>query len=110
MPIELTGAHPPEYRLKVGDVIMVRRRIKKKGEEPFWWRHFGVVTKVTKSVGRVFFYQVLDDKPDRKPIALLVGPESKEATVWYLPEAEWPDGVHALRTKLILEGRLDEVI
>lgn len=75
-------------------------------KKPFRWKHFGVVLRAVGS--RLVEYMVLDEKPDRKP--QWFGIKDNEDRFWYLPEDEWPDGVHAFRTKLILEGRLDEVL
>lgn len=113
MPVEITGAYPPEHRLKPGDVVIVSRRLfDKQTKQPFTWRHFGVVTS---NIGtRAIRYIVLDEKRRERDSIVWFGEDFNEdgadIHVWYLPEDEWPDGVHAFRTRFILEGRLDEVI
>lgn len=108
MPIEITNAHPPVYKLEVGDVVMVHKELHdKQTKHPFTWKFFAVVTKVGDRYQRMFQCLVLDEK-ERKPgtVFLHVG----DTTVWYLTPDEWPDGVYAFRTKLILEGGLDMAI
>jgi hypothetical protein len=53
------------------------------------------------------FQCVLLDEKERKPQTIFLG---HGVTVWYLTPDEWPDGVYAFRTKLILEGGLDMAI
>lgn len=106
MPIEITGAHPPEHRLKPGDVIMVKRKLKDTHtKKPFDWTYFALVTQVR----RAGLKHIILDEKDRVPTYIIIG-YSVDMRVWYLPEAEWPDGVHVFRTKLILEGRVDDSI
>lgn len=109
MPIELTGAHPPEHRLEVGDVVMVRRRLHdKETKKPFDWTYFAVITQVMHP--GIFQHLILDEK-EREPRLLYAAEATAEdLRVWYLPEKEWPDGVYAFRTKAILEGRCDAII
>lgn len=112
MPIEITGAHPPEHRLEVGDVVMVRRRLKdKQTKRPFDWTYFAVITRAYGRRAGLYETMILDEK-DRQPMLmtlrdLISDEEDRKLRLWYLPEAEWPDGVYAFRTKLILEGRID---
>lgn len=107
MPIEITGRHPPEHRLEVGDVILVSRELRdKETKKPFQWKYFAMVTKVGRGHQRLE-HIILDEK-EREPKPLFWSDHAgTEFHVWYLPEAEWPDGVYAFRTKLILEGRID---
>lgn len=108
MPIEITGAHPPEHRIRPSDVLMIRRQLKdKETSKPFDWTFFAVVIRVVRS--SAFQCMILDDKPDREPMMVRPGIFDEKFRVWYLPEKEWPDGVHVFLTKLILEGRLDEI-
>lgn len=110
MPIEITGAHPPEHRLKEGDVVMIRRKLKdKETKKPFDWTYFAVITRV---MHRVIVEHVILDEKEREPTTLYLrdltsDEEDRKLRLWYLPEAEWPDGVYAFRTKMILEGRID---
>lgn len=107
MPIEITGAHPPEHRFKPGEVIMVRRTLlDKKTKKPFDWRYFAIALRVGRS--QALQVCILDGREDREPF-LLFAQSNHDQTVWFLPEAEWPDGVHAFRTKLILEGRIEGI-
>jgi hypothetical protein len=114
MPIEITGAHPPEYRLRAGDVIMVHRKLKdKETKEPFWWKYFAVIIEVRNRHQNLVTHMILDEKY-REPMVLYMRDFTGDTEdpdprlkLWYLPESEWPDGVYAFRTKLILEGRID---
>jgi hypothetical protein len=105
MPVEITNAHPPAYRLEVGDVVMVHRELTdKQTKKPFTWKFFGVVTKTVTR--RVFACITLDEKKHEVTVFY----DHPNTTVWYLTPDEWPDGVYAFRTKLILEGGLDMAI
>lgn len=108
MPIEITGAHPPEHRLQPGDVVMVRRQlIDKKTKKPFDWRFFALVLNIGPRQ-RFVQWIILDGREDREPVATRMD-FSEDFQVWFLPENEWPDGIHAFRTKVILEGRFEGV-
>lgn len=111
MAIEITAAYPRTHNLKPGEVFMCRRRIKPKqhGEKPFDWRFFGLVLRAHRSA---FVYIILDERAEsRGPLMIsyneLHDPEMFQ--LWFVPESQWPDGVHAFRTKLILEGRIEGV-
>lgn len=110
MPIEITGRDPSDHQLQPGDVIMVHRKLRdKQTREPFTWKFFAVVTKIPRS-NFVFQYVILDEH-DRKPTWIYVTDYAgTDFHIWYLDPDEWPDGVHVFRTKMILEGRLDEVV
>lgn len=103
--IEITGAHPPEHRLKPGDVIMVHRELKdKQTGEPFTWKYLAMIVDGKRNaLNRILIQHIILDDRDRLPTTLFL----RDARVWYIPEEEWPDGVHVFRTKFILEGRVD---
>lgn len=108
MPLELTNAHPPVHRLAIGEVVMVHKELTdKKTQKPFTWKFFAVVTQVGAKYHRAFQCMVLDEK-QREPITIFH--DHAGTTVWYLTDDEWPDGVYAFRTRMILEGRLDMAI
>lgn len=109
MPIEITGAHPPEHRLKPGEVVMVKRKlIDKQTKKPFDWRFFALVLGAQR--WRIVLY-ILDGKHREAPSTMSLAElgDPTQTQLWVLPEGEWPDGVHAFRTKLILEGRIEGV-
>jgi hypothetical protein len=109
--IEITGAHPPEHRLEVGDVIMVHRELKdKQTGKPFTWKFFALVTRAGARPGRAarMIWCVILDEKEREERQLATYDE--QTTIWYLAPDEWPDGVHAFRTKLILEGKVEGMV
>lgn len=109
-PIRLDCVHPPRVRLKPGDVLMVHRELKdKRTGKPFMWKWLGVVTKpLSRNRGAFMIRFGAPEGKDR--VAIMFGEDDAVQGVWFLPEEEWPDGVWAFRTKLILEGRLDEAV
>ena len=47
-------------------------------------------------------------KEREKPLMLALNDEKN--TVYFIPEDEWPDGAHAFRARMILEGKLDSAV
>jgi hypothetical protein len=91
--------------LQVGDVVMTTWHLKDKTTgRPFTWRWFGVVMRVARSY-TIEVWRLGAPKGAEEELTIRL--RDGRITAYYLPEAEWPDGVWALRTKLILEGRID---
>lgn len=110
-PIRLDAVHPPRLLLDVGDVLMVHVRLKdKQTGKPFTWKWLGAVKKPhPRSTGALVIRFGAPEGKDE--IFMNFGRlGADDEGVWLIPEAEWPDGVHAFRTRLILEGRLDEAV
>jgi hypothetical protein len=108
--IELDGSHPPRVRLKVGDVVMVHKLVERPrdGSKPFWWKWLGTVVQIRKHrIVKVIRFGA-DAGKDVIDFHINSIGDTDNMKVWFIPEEEWPDGVHAFRTRLILEGRLDE--
>jgi hypothetical protein len=106
--IELDDSHPPRVRLKIGDVVMVHRFVDKpRHGKPFWWKWLGTVVLVRKQ--RLVKIIRFGAEPGKDVIDVLLSQLDPEVQrIWLVPEEEWPDGVFAFRTRLILEGRLDD--
>lgn len=108
MPTLLSGRHPPEVRLKSGDVLIVSRdteEVEPISGDPVRFRFYALVVK---QMGRTGVFQVrrLDNN---KTTFVFTGRVSRRSTqVSYVPEYEWPDAVHALRARAILTGVLDD--
>lgn len=89
--------------LKPGDVLVIARQLNdKQTGRPFVWHYFGIVLKMrggTANIIRIGGKEGADESN--------VSAYEAETTVSLLPEAEWPDGIYAFRTRLILEGRID---
>lgn len=83
----------------------------KETKKPFTWRYFMIATKVIRQ-RIVHGIRLGAPEGKDKTSLLLAEPFHPDGltSVHYLPPDEWPDGVHALRMKLILEGRIDELI
>lgn len=104
--IELDGLRLP--RLDVGTVLMVAMELEdkhKKGRK-FWWRFFAAVLRCHKS--RQTVDVIVLDGTERAPMVL--HSNRPNTTIHLLSEAEWPDGVHVLRTRAILEGQLEGIV
>lgn len=103
--IRLDSVYPPRLQLKVGDVLMVHRECYDKDkDETYTWKFLGAVAHVKGGRIKVLRFE----EGDKEPISLSV--HDPKYQVWFYPEDRWPDGVHAFRTRLILEGRLDGAI
>lgn len=110
-PIRLDCVDPPRIRLKPGDVLMVHRQLRdKETGKPFTWKWLGAVKKPLRRGGGAVIIRF--GAPEGKDeIAMNFGRmEADDEGVWLIPQEEWPDGVWAFRTKLILEGRLDDAV
>lgn len=96
-----------QHPLEAGDVLMVAMELndKHKKGRTFIWRFFAVVTKDNKHRSQVVAL-VLDER-EREPLTLSLARE--ETVVHLLAPEEWPDGVHAFRTKAILDGKVDAI-
>lgn len=91
--------------VKGGDVLMVAMELedKQKKGKTFTWRFFALVLKISR--GQRCEVLVLDEK-EREPMALsFLRPN---IVIHLLDEDKWPDGVHAFRTKAILDGKVPE--
>jgi hypothetical protein len=111
LPIELRSHHPSEHRLQVGDVVMITRPLKDKVTgKPFEWKYFAMVTKLARRNDSVFQHIILDEKEREPTMFYRTDFTETGLRIWYLHPDEWPDGVHAFRTKLILEGRIEGLI
>jgi hypothetical protein len=106
--IELDDSHPPRVRLKSGDVVMVHKLVERPrdGSKPFWWKWLGTVVRAQRHQTVVIRFGADEGKDEITFNRHSMGTDNMK--VWFIPEEEWPDGVHAFRTRLILEGRLDE--
>lgn len=103
--IRLDYTMPGQRELVIGDVLMVAKELddKHKKGKTFTWRFFALVTKVSRNQ-RLVEVLVLDEK-EREPMRLPFN--DARTTIHYIPDGEWPDGVHAFRTKAILDGRVE---
>jgi hypothetical protein len=97
--------------VEVGDVVMVHMALRDKvTRKPFIWKWLGVIEEpIGSHAARVIRFGVAEGK-DQVRVIWNSGDDKEGVGVWLLPPERWPDGVHAFRTKLILEGRLDGAI
>jgi hypothetical protein len=104
--IKIDGSYPPRLKLKSGDVVMVHRECYDTvRDEHFTWKFIGAVSSVRG--GRL---EVLRFGADEGKDVMRFSVHDPKYSVYYLTEDGWPDGVHAFRTRLILEGRLDDAL
>lgn len=82
--------------MKVGDVVIVTStgRDKITGKS-YTYRWFGVVTHERRGVVRAYSLSTTNSR------------QIMAADAEVLPQDQWPDGVHALRTAAILLGKID---
>jgi len=103
MPRELLMPGRGGRVLNPGDVVFVSREMRdKETRKAFNWRFLGAVVRV----GGRDTIQVEQFGQERDKPLMLTLLDAKN-TVYFIPPDEWPDGVHAFRTRLILEGKLD---
>lgn len=101
-----------ERDLAPGDVLMVARKIKKpkNGGRPYWWRFFFVVTKHRRWTVRGLVVGTSNENLKHKEIGLQFDDDEELQTMHFLPMEEWPDGVHAFRMAMILQGLIEDVV
>lgn len=95
----------------VGDVLMIKRVMADKDTgKPYDWRYLMVVTEL-KQRGLHIAGLRLGAEEGRDMVYLYLPSHERRGIEahWLAPE-EWPDGVHAFRMKLILEGRIEGLI
>lgn len=94
-----------ERQLLPGNVLMVARLVTPKdGGKPYVWRYFMVVTEHWSSVVKGINTSSTGKFKDREMQLRFY-----HAEIYYLPEEEWPDGVHVSRLRLILLGLVEIV-
>lgn len=97
----------PDRELAPGDVLMVERKMKDQKTGKRWlWRFFLVVDNAAlewsdEAWGYIVGNEKMKDKLYRVDV------DDDRNTVHYLPQEEWPDGVHQFRTALILRRKID---
>jgi hypothetical protein len=98
--------HGEDHEFALGDVLMVERKMKEKVTGKRWvWRFFLVIAEHDKWSDQVRGYVVGNEKLKGKLYS--VDTDDEKNTVHYLPQEEWPDGVYAFRTALILQRKID---
>jgi hypothetical protein len=83
--------------LNIGDVVTVAVKMK----DDSWWRRFACVLEKPTTRWYVMLLtlkQVVDIGKDIREVSL------SEDIVTFLPEAEWPQGVVAMRMKYLAKG------
>ena len=90
--------------IEPGDVLLVKQELRdKKTQEPYTWRWYGVVMSLNRTrILRVLRIGRAEDEGYRT-----IDLASNRHEVTWLDPDEWPDGVHALRMKMILTGEID---
>jgi hypothetical protein len=101
--------------LKLGDVVQISVQLKdKETGNPFWWRRFACVVKLRRGArnGRthstMFWALTLKMHPDmeRDLREIDLTEELHRQVVTTVPEDRWPQGVVAMRMKLIATGKI----
>lgn len=95
--------------LKAGDVLQVAVQLTdKQTGQPYWWRRFVCVMAGPRS-SNTFRALTLKMHPDEKDLRELDLRDDKQV-VTQVPETSWPQGVVAMRMKLLMNRtiKLDE--
>lgn len=93
-------------KLEPGDILMVNSSFKPKGMTSYRpWKFFVIV--MSSNQYKIVGLRIGADWEDKDRSILVLPYRGYKTTCHYLPESEWPDGVHAFRMKAILEGRLE---
>lgn len=87
--------------LKAGDVVIVAVEIRK-SEGTYWWKRFACVAD-NSSTGK-YAMQVLTLKLRPEALKDLRLIDIRKDVVTLLAESDWPEGVVAMRMKLIMQG------
>lgn len=100
-----------ERALLAGDVLMVARKIDKPrfGNKPYWWRFFFVVTKHRRWVVRGLVVGTENTSLKGKEINLEFDSDDGKNVIQFLPMEEWPDGIHAFRMAMIMQGLIEDL-
>jgi hypothetical protein len=101
-----------ERNLAPGDVLMVARKIMKPkfGAKPYWWRFFFVVTKHKKWLVYGLVVGTENENLKGKEITFEFDDDANKNIIQFLPMEEWPDGVHAFRMAMVLQGLIQDVV
>lgn len=101
-----------ERELAPGDVLMCARKISKpkNGGKPYWWRFFFVVTKHRRWTVRGLVVGTENENLKGKEITMEFDDDQSKVVIHYLPIEEWPDGVHAFRMAMILQGLIEDIV
>jgi hypothetical protein len=95
-------------RLEPGDILMVNSAFKPKGTNSYKpWKFFVIVLSANRY--KIVGLRIGTDWEDKDRSILILPYNGYKTTCYYLPEAEWPDGVCAFRMKAVLEGRVELV-
>lgn len=88
--------------LKPGDVILAATKIRNKGTgEEWWWKRFCCVIQAGGADVYCVTLKVRPD-PEKDHRVLSIGRD----IITQLPEDQWPQGVVAMRMKLIMRGAI----
>lgn len=96
--------------LKPGDVLLVSIQLtdKQTGQD-FWWKTFRVVMRkpITKHYAQLLILKMHPDfDKDLREIDFDPDASEKKQVIQIVPEDAWPQGVIAMRMKLITLGKL----
>lgn len=84
-----------------GDVLLVEVRGSNEGKV-YTWRYYGVITGLRRVTIEVYCIGVKED-----PIRQIRLGSGRYKKIEFLDPDEWPDGVHAIRARLILDGTIN---
>lgn len=92
------------YDLKPGDVVVVDVTITDRatGQDRIWRRYACVIKTTGKHFVGVLTLKLKPEAKDYRDIHLTRGNE----VVYLMPEDKWPQGVVAMRMKLIAQGKI----
>ena len=87
--------------LKPGDVVTVSVELRDKATgNPYWWKRFAAVLPgpMTRNTAMLITLKLRPEDRDTRHV------DFRKDVVVKLPEDQWPQGVVAIRMKLIMQG------
>lgn len=99
-----------DRELAPGDVLMVERKMRdKRTNKAFLWRFFLVVTEPDDFGDSVKGMVVGTTSEKLKVEPLRLSLDDDKNTFQFLPQAEWPDGVHVFRMGMIMKRQIEAI-
>lgn len=97
--------------LKLGDVVQIAVQLTdRQTGQPYWWRRFAAVVELgpisRTRRGRYFCALTLKLHPDIDKDRRRIDLKEENQIVTLVPEERWPDGVVAIRMKLIAQRKI----
>lgn len=92
--------------LRLADVVQISVRLTDVVTgQPYWWRRFACITRLGGS-RRTLKALTLKLCPDMDKDLRVIDLHDSDQVVIKIPEERWPEGVVAIRMKLLMQGHI----